>query len=186
MSLERRSRSPFKNPFVAPAVAALLLMGAVGYYFLLSHESRELMGEIRSLQRSIQEKRGVLRSLEELDMVRGSPMVAALARWVPSFEDPLEARLRCESRLLELLKVMGAADIHVKWEETISTDRVREGRLSAKALLPSFGSLLNWLEELEEGAPPMIPRSLEVRKEATRLRVSLWVSLFFRLEHGAL
>lgn len=179
-------KRPRFHPMIVPAVVLALLVGAVGYYLSLSYQERRLLAQLRDIQTQLKERRAALRSVEELDAYRGSPLLLGVNQWAPVFADPVEARLRTEGRVLQALKEAGARAPTVQWEESKGASGVRQARLSVKAGFPSYGSLLRWLREMEEGAPPMLPRSLEIAKQGTQVRLLVTLSAFFRVEHDAL
>lgn len=174
------------NPLILPALVLLVLGASVAYYMVLKAEEKEILEKIDSLRLAVEEKRRVLRSLEDLERIKRLPMIAAVARWVQSFNDPLDARMRAEANLTEILRASGAVEAKAKWEDSWEADGLKQGRLSATAYLPSYESVLRVIGSLESGSMPMILRSLEARKEGLRLRVSLTVSVYFRLEHESL
>lgn len=169
-----------------PGITAVVLLAAMAYYLLLNQQGHKLLGEIKALEAKLEEARGHLRALEEWEHVRGSNLVWTLSRWVPLFQNPLEARLKLEGRILELLREVRAMDPSVEWKPPDGHKGIAQARVAARGLFPSYEALLKWLREVEEGTPPMIPTSLEIRKEGARLRVSTTMSLYFRVEHGTL
>lgn len=169
-----------------PGIMALVLIGTVVYYLILNQQSKALLKEIKVLEARLEEARGTLRALEEWERVRGSGLIWTLARWVPLFGDPLEARLRLEGRILELLREAKAAEPWVEWKASIEEKGTAQVRMRARGVFPSYQAVVNWTKELEQGSPPMIPVSMEIRKEGMRLRVSADLKVFFRVEHGSL
>lgn len=169
-----------------PGIMALVLLGAMAYYLILNQQSQTLLKEIKAVEARLEKARGSLRALEEWEGVRGSTFIWTLARWIPLFRDPLEARLKLEGRILELFREVRAIEPLVEWKISTGENGIAQARLAARGLFPSYEALLKWLEEIEEGTPPMMPTSLEIRKEGARLRVSTSLSLYFRVEHGTL
>lgn len=174
------------HPMMLPGVMALVLLAAMGYYLILNQQSRTLLKEIKAVEVRVEEARGRLRALEEWESIRGPSFTWTLARWVPLFQNPLEARLKLEGRILELMREVRAMEPSVDWKTPAGQQGIAQARLMARGLFPSYEALLKWLGELEEGTPPMIPTSIEIRKEGARLRVSTGLILYFRVEHGTL
>lgn len=172
------------NPIIIPALVMVILLGSVGYYVYLNDTERRLTDQINSLKLAVEEKRRVLRSLEELDRVRQMPIVSVISRWVQTFDDPLEARIRTEGRLREVLASLKARDVQAKWLDSWETEGARQGLVKVSALVPSYEALILALGAIEGGTSPMILRSLQVRKEGVRIRMELEALIFFRVEHG--
>lgn len=169
-----------------PGIMGLVLLGAMAYYLILNQQSQTLLKEIKAVQAKLEEARGHLQDLEEWERVRGSDFIGTLSRWVPLFQNPLEARLKLEGRILDLSREVRALEPSVEWKTQAREKGIDQARLVAKGLFPSYEALLKWLAELEEGTPPVIPTSIEIRKEGSRLRVSTSLNLYFRVEHGTL
>jgi hypothetical protein len=174
------------HPLVIPLVVLLALVGSLAYYMVLKAQEREILGQIQSLRLALEEKRRVLKSIEDMERIRALPMVAAIGRWVQGFQDPLDARMKVEENLAGILRNSGALEVKAKWEDSWESDGLKQGQISASASMPSFESLLKALGSLESGPMPMILRSLEVRKDGVRLRVNLKVSIYYRVEHDSL
>lgn len=174
------------TPLFIPVLIMLILLGCVGYYVYLNNKDRRLTEEINSLKLAVEEKRRVLRSLEELERVRRTPLVSVISRWVHTFEDPLEARIRTEGRLREVLATLKTRDAQVRWIDSWETNGARQGLVKVSALVPSYEALIQVLRAVEGGTMPMILRSLQAKKEGMRIRVELEALVFFRVEHGAL
>lgn len=174
------------HPLVAPLVVFFILVGSLAYYMVLKAEEKEMLGQIQSLRLALEEKRRVLKSIEDMERIRALPMVAAIGRWVQVFQDPLDARMRVEENLTGILRNLGALEVRARWEDSWERDGLKEGQISASASMPSFESLVKLLGGLESGPMPMILRSLEVRKDGVRLRVNLKVSIYYKVEHDSL
>lgn len=169
-----------------PGIMGLVLLGAMVYYLILNQQSQTLFKEIKAVQAKLEEARGHLQDLEQWERLRGSDFIWTLSRWVPLFQNPLEARLKLEGRILDLSRELRALEPSVEWKTQAGEKGIAQARVVAKGLFPSYEALLKWLAELEEGTPPVIPTSIEIRKEGSRLRVSTGLTLYFRVEHGTL
>ncbi len=185
MKGERRSDRRI-HPLLAPLVVFLVLVGSLAYYMVLKAEEKQVLGQIQSLRLALEEKRRVLKSIEDMERIRALPMVAAIGRWVQVFQDPLDARMRVEENLTRILRNSGGLEVKAKWEDSWDSDGLKQGQISASASMPSFESLVKALEALDSGPMPMILRSLEVRKDGVRLRLNLKVSVYYRVEHDSL
>lgn len=169
---------------ILPGIAALVLLGTMAYYLILNQQSKTLLKEIKTLEAKLEEARGHMLALEEWDRIQGTGLIWTMARWIPSYQNPLEARLKLEGRILELFREARALEPSVEWKPPAGQKGIAQARLVTRGLFPSYEALLQWLQEVEEGTPPMRPTSIEIRKEGHRLRVSTALSTYFRVEHG--
>jgi|GEM_PF-5185919 hypothetical protein len=174
------SRKP--NPLFVPGVLLAALLVASAYNLHVANDGRLLRRELSSMQVRIQEKREILGSLERLDRERETMRAFSPTSWVPILTNHLEARLQAEGRVMSALQEAKAQQPNLEWKEEAATG-LRRATLTLKALFPSYMGFVQCLRALEEGVPPLLPQSLEMKKEGMRIRISLTLGFHYRLAH---
>ncbi len=170
------------NPLLAPALILVVLLGAAAYNLYLVNDGARLRRELSSLQVRIHEKRGLIRSLESLEQERQGLAAFSPWAWVPTVANRWEARLHAEKRVMDAVRDAKALQPELEWKEETGTG-LRRARVDFKALFPSYEGFVRCLRGFEEELPPLLPYSLEMKKEGMKVRVSLSLGFHYRLQH---
>jgi hypothetical protein len=172
---------PEKKAFLIPALLTVILISTMGYNFSLLAELDELQARNMTMTGQLREDLLTVQTLESIRQKERDHLTFALDEWIPLVQNSLQLKLYLSERVKNALEAVGA--VQKEWDlNPDDTNKPHLCRCYLEALFPSHAALVDFLKDIEEHAPPLLPQTADIRKDGFHIAVSLTLFFGYRLK----
>ena len=172
-----------KRQFLAPALLGVLLLVVILFNWYLSSHNRELQVLLHQTNAEITENQVALTSLEDLDVHEAIHSLYRLNDWIPLFSNEVAVRLYIHQRLSRSLGSASAREIQLSWSSSEQSDTPNYTDFILTATFPSFGAMIQFLEQIENTIPPLQVVGANIDKDGITINADVTIRFNYRLEH---
>ena len=153
-----------KKVLVLPVLIALLIVGAGGYAWHLTARVTLMQEMIERTRLQIEENREHLHALKGFEQQEQFHHQYRLDEWIPMFDNKLAVGLFLTEKTQHVLDSVGA--VQKNWKLTTPEASVNPfiAEFNLVAVFPSYEALVQFLRQMEETPPPLLPQEIEVVK----------------------
>ena len=171
-----------KRAFAVPALIGLLLIGLVGYNWHLSFQNRKLNEMIEKIDTRIREIQNTFKSLEKMEKEEKFYFQYRLNDWIPIFRNILEVKLYLTKKVKRVLDSVGAQEKDWEWIPLEEETKPLLSEYHLEALFPSYSALVQFIQEMENSIPPLLPQGVEIKKVGIKIDVNLIMYFGYQLK----
>jgi len=172
-----------KRVFAVPALIALILLGIIGYNWLISSQNRKLQQLIEKTNYQVKADQAKLQWLQKMRGEEKVYLQYRLNEWIPIFQNLLEVKLYLSQRVESVLNSVGAKEKDWELKPSEITKKPILSEFHLDALFPSYSALVKFIQDIENTTPPFLPQGVTIKKAGIRLDVSLDLYFSFRLKN---